>query len=617
MFNLIILLLLLLFSLLPIIFSNIETLHYESACLQSTNNVQLNLHCSLYEHIQIVRVIYGYTKQPLTSIDQCKFSIYDCIQEGTSENILTCNGKQTCLINLTKTQMFSTALTTYNVPNCKDFNYIQVNYICIPDTKDICDSWKDEGPIIHISHTYSNNQQYNNHHYCHCKIRSSISNGQVLLHARELINQKSDNLKSLLYSKQTNIDCKKMTYLEIATDRFERKCLDNFPTDTNALFGSGSHNFTLTYVRNNLFSNLFFHLELKASPIKKDHNVQIICNWKRRSTPLTTTVVTTLPLSTTEIISTTIPITRKRKITTISMQGGGKLSRLDLMRHRPITQEIIHEQQNEIEENEGEITEQEQEQEDEEEEVVEIEQEQEIPTTTIPIKTYKTKKSKLKQTSTSSTETTKTTSSSDDDEEWLHILSLADIESPSTSKQFLSINNRTFVTAVQLSILNSDEKSHHSSTSTSTSTSNILLIILLILICLTCLILVIYCLKVKQPDLIKRIKMNTNIAFLFCCEAGKLLFCSTRHPSHSISNTPTNRRENYHHNRPSSSIPDYQSSEYYMDETGNNNNNNIHCRTTQSIYDGGGEKSIYSIDYDEEETEYATKYDRHHNCGSC
>ena len=57
-------------------------------------------------------------------------------------------------------------------------------------------------------------------------------------------------------------------------------------------------------------------------------------------------------------------------------------------------------------------------------------------------------------------------------------------------------------------------------------------------------------------------------------------------------------------------MPDYQSSEYYMNETGNN------ARSTQSIYDGGG-KSIYSIDYDEEETEYTTKYDRHHEAGSC
>ena len=52
-----------------------------------------------------------------------------------------------------------------------------------------------------------------------------------------------------------------------------------------------------------------------------------------------------------------------------------------------------------------------------------------------------------------------------------------------------------------------------------------------------------------------------------------------------------------------------------MGETGNQ------CPTTQSIYDGGGgvdaEKSIYSIDYDGDETDYATKYDRHQETGSC
>ncbi|CAF4244303.1 unnamed protein product, partial [Rotaria magnacalcarata] len=97
-------------------------------------------------------------------------------------------------------------------------------------------------------------------------------------------------------------------------------------TSNNALFGSGSHNFTLTYVKNDLYSELFFYFELKASPIKKDHNVQIICNWKRHST---TTITTTL---TTSIITSTIPIKRSRTRATVEMQNGGKLSRADLIR---------------------------------------------------------------------------------------------------------------------------------------------------------------------------------------------------------------------------------------------------------------------------------------------
>ncbi|CAF1079684.1 unnamed protein product [Rotaria sordida] len=597
--------------------ANIETLHFESACLQQSNIVQLNLRCSQYEHIQIIRIIYGYTKQPL--LQECQFSIYDCIQEGTSHNILSCNNKQTCLINLTKNEMLSSAIRTNGVSNCPDFNYIQVNFGCIPNSKDICDKWKDEGPIIHISHTYSKDRQYNR---CHCKIRSSILNGQVLLHARE-INRQYGSLKSLIYPKLSNIDCKKTSYLEIATDRFERKCMDILPSTSNtALFGSGSHNFTLTYIKNDRFSELFFYLELKASPIKKDHNVQIICNWKRRETTTTTTISTT-------VISTTIPITKERKKTTIEVQNGAKLSRFDLMRHRPVTQKvhddyIDSEDNTNILNNEEEITNQEDEVGEEQEQEQEQEQEEEeILTTTTAITTLKIKRTKIKKNSTSTTEITTTTTTktittlSDDDEEWLRILSLADMESQSPSKQLISINNRTFVTVTQASIINFDEKFHH------TSSSNKLLIILLVIICLTIFILIIYCFKVKKPGCIQRLRTNTNVAFLFCCEAAKLLFCSSndsRHQTRSISNTPPSptignrrhhrRHRHHHHNRPSSSMPDYQSSEYYMDETGNN------CRTTQSIYDGGG-KSIYSIDYDEEETAYTAKYDRHHDGGSC
>jgi hypothetical protein len=368
--------------------------------------------------------------------------------------------------------------------------------------------------------------------------------------------------------------------------------MDMLPSNNIALFGSGSQNFTLTYIKNDPFSELFFYLELKASPMKKDHHVQIICNWGRRQTTTTTTIVPT----TTQVITTTIPITRKRKMTTISMQRGGKLSRLDLIRHRPLTensQDIEDTTTTVVGENEVE---------EGEEEEHEGEEEEETLTTTIAIKT---KKIKTKRTPTTTLRTT-VTSSPDDDAEWSRIISLADLESPPPSKQLISINNRTFITAAQPSILNSDQKLHHSS-----STSNTLLIILIIIICLTFLILLIYCLQVKQPGCIHRFKLNTNVAFLFCCEAGKLLFCSTNNNTHHQSTT-TSTIGNRHrrHNRPSPPMPDYQSSEYYMDETGNN------CRTTQSIYDGGG-KSIYSIDYDEEETEYTTKYDRQHDGGSC
>ena len=143
--------------------------------------------------------------------------------------------------------------------------------------------------------------------------------------------------------------------------------------------------------------------------------------------------------------------------------------------------------------------------------------------------------------------------------------------------------------------------------------------VLIIIICITLLILIIYCFKVKQPECVQRLRKNTHVALLFCCEAAKFLFCSpndVHHQSRSTSNTPTtmtreeNRRHHRRHRQSSPPMSNYQSSEYYIDETENN------CRVTQSIYDGGG-KSIYSIDYDDEETAYTTKYDRHCDAGSC
>jgi hypothetical protein len=590
--------------------AKVETLHFESACLQQTNAVHLNLRCSQYEHIQIVRIIYGYTKQAL--LQQCHFSIYDCIQEGASHNILSCNGKQTCLINLTKNEMLSSSVINPGAPGCPDFNYIQVNFGCIPDSKDICDVWKDEGSVIHLSHTYSKEREYNR---CHCKVRSSLPNGQVLLHAQEM-NRQHALLKTLIFPKTSSLDCKKTTYLEIATTRSERKCMDMLPTNNIALFGSGSHNFTLTYVKNDPFSELFFYLKLKASPPASDHHVQIICNWARRQT--TTAAITS---TTTAVLSTTIPVTKKRKVTTISMQRGGKLSRLDLIRHRPVSQDEHSEPEDTtpVLDNEEEVPDEAVDEAPPEEEGGEVEQEEPL-TTTVTVKTSKRKKPRVTKTSTTTTlettttATTASTSLSDEDEEWRRILSLANGDAQPQPKQVLSINNRTFVTATQASVITADHNVRASS-----SSSHTLLIVLLIIIAFTSLLLIVYCVRVKQPGCLQRLRTNANVACLFCCEASKLLFCSPKdahHRSQTSSNTPTStigtRRHRRRQHRPSPPAADYQSSDYYLDETGN------HCRTTQSIYDGGGgEKSIYSIDYDDDETEYTSKYGRHHDAGSC
>ncbi|CAF3955808.1 unnamed protein product [Rotaria sp. Silwood2] len=554
--------------------------------------LQLRLRCSLYEHIEIIRVIYGYSKQ--RSINQCQFSIYDCIQEGSNHNILSCNGKQTCLINLTKNEILSTTITTHGVPACSDFNYVQVNFGCVLDAKDICDSWKDEGTVIHLSHTRSQGKQYNE---CQCKVRSSLSNGQVLLHARE-INRQFANLKDLRSTKNSNTDCRSTTYLEISTDRSERKCMDNLPSNGNALFGSGSHNFTLNYVRNDPLSELFFYFELKASPVKSDHYVQIICNWARR----TTTMRTTLPMT-----------TRKRKITTINMSHGLKLSRLDLIRHPSISENELNNHEIDDDTDVSLINNN-----DETETTVmnnenEVEEDEEKPLTTNSI--IKSLKSKTKKMITSTTILIESTTidtppifnNNNDDDEWSRILSMAGVNSlSSSSEQFLSFNNETFMNSIQASILSNEEKSGYK------ISKKKFLIMCLLMISITIFILLLYCLKLKQSGFIRRLKININIALLFCCEASKLLFSSSSNNPNSISSTSTNtmtRRQQ------SLSLQggDYHSSEYYVNDTGNN------FHTTESIYDyDGGGKSIYSIDDDQPQRSiYITQYDRYSGGDTC
>jgi hypothetical protein len=510
---------------------------------------------------------------------QCQFSIYDCIQEGASRNILSCHGKQICTINLTKREILSTTVKTKGVPDCSDFNYVQVNFGCISDANDICDSWKDAGSVIHLSHTRSKDKQYDE---CQCKVRSSLSNGQVLLQAKEM-NREVENLNEISSPKATNTDCKKTTYLEIATDRSERKCMDNLPSSGNALFGSGSHNFTLTYVRNDPLSELFFYFELKASPVKIDHHVQIVCNWARRTTT----------------VRTTLPTTRKRKLTTFSMLRDGRLSRLDLIRHPALSEDEINNLQSDEDTNDH-I--------DETSTVIdseggEIDEEGNL----IIEDTIKSKTKKRKTSTTISIELVSTTTAtvlslvSEDDDEWSRV------ESPSSSEQLFSLNNQTFINSAQAFITPIEGKPRQK------ISTNKLIIMVLIIISITIFIFSLYCLKVKQPGLIQRLKLNINVALLFCCEAGKLLF-STSNNSHSMASTPTGTITRHHHRSSPLPIADYQSSAYYMNDTGNN------CHTTQSIYEYGGEKSIYSIYSDDnlpEGSEYTTKYDRHYGGDSC
>ncbi|CAF1658952.1 unnamed protein product, partial [Adineta ricciae] len=369
----------------------------------------------------------------------------------------------------------------------------------------------------------------------------------------------------------------------IATDRSERKCMDNLPSNGNALFGSGSHNFTLTYIRNDPFSELFFFFELKASPVKKDHHVQIVCNWARRTT--TTTVRTTLPKA------------RRRKLTTISVLRGGRLSRLDLIRHPFASENEINRSDNGdeaiIENDDNSFVDNNEGEEEEEENTIE---------------SPKSNKRKLSITDPPVLITTTASLSADGDDEWSRISSIVDIESPATSEHLFSLDNDTLLSSAQALVTSAEQNSRQK------VTTKKFLVILLFTTFTVLFLFVLYCLKVKQPKCIQRMKLQFSVAFLFCCEASKLLF-STSHSTQSVSRTSSDTLTHHHHHH-SSPMADYQSSAYYMNGTANN------CHTIQSIYEYNdyGEKSIYSIYTDNnmsDESEYTTRYDRYQSGDTC
>ncbi|CAF1658935.1 unnamed protein product, partial [Adineta ricciae] len=367
----------------------------------------------------------------------------------------------------------------------------------------------------------------------------------------------------------------------IATDRSERKCMDNLPSNGNALFGSGSHNFTLTYIRNDPFSELFFFFELKASPVKKDHHVQIVCNWARRTT---TTVRTTLPKA------------RRRKLTTISVLRGGRLSRLDLIRHPFASENEINRSDNDdeaiIENDDNSI-------------INNNEGEEEGGENTI--ESPKPNKRKLSITDSPVLITTTASLSADGDDEWSRISSIVDTESPASSEHLFSLDNDTLLSSAQALFTSAEQNSRQK------VTTKKFLVILLLTTFTVLFLFILYCLKVKQPKFIQRMKLQLSVAFLFCCEASKLLF-STSHNPQSMSPTSSDTLTHRHHH--SSPMVDYQSSAYYMNGTANN------CRTIQSIYeyDDYGEKSIYSIYTDNnmsDGSEYTTRYDRYQSGDTC
>lgn len=110
-----------------------STVFYQGICLVN-ENTQIKMQCSSSDRIKILRTIYGYnpgySSMTNPNADSCAFSVMDCSfdKEHTIDN--ECTGRNSCLMTIRKSRVMNESLLQYQT--CKDFNYVQINYQCLP-----------------------------------------------------------------------------------------------------------------------------------------------------------------------------------------------------------------------------------------------------------------------------------------------------------------------------------------------------------------------------------------------------------------------------------------------------------------------------------------------------
>lgn len=95
------------------------------------------MQCTSSDRIKIVRTIYGYNPSYLSmrnpQSDSCAFSVTDCIFDREFSIDNECTGRNSCFMTIRKSLVLNQSLTYHQT--CKDFNYVQVNYQCLPSKK--------------------------------------------------------------------------------------------------------------------------------------------------------------------------------------------------------------------------------------------------------------------------------------------------------------------------------------------------------------------------------------------------------------------------------------------------------------------------------------------------
>ncbi len=182
-----------------------STVYYQALCLQS-EATKIKMQCTSSDRIKILKTIYGYNPgyKNSVNIESCALSVTDCNfdREFTVDN--ECTGRNSCLVTIRK----STVMNESSIfqQTCADFNYVQINYQCLPSkvflhlsrkgfrlsktsvciffsdlpSKSVCGMSKAE-----LSHAYLMTPNFPNHisagTTCECTLTSNYENGQILL----------------------------------------------------------------------------------------------------------------------------------------------------------------------------------------------------------------------------------------------------------------------------------------------------------------------------------------------------------------------------------------------------------------------------------------------------
>ena len=110
-----------------------STIYYQALCLVS-ETTQIKMQCTSTDKIKILRTVYGYnpgySNVAPTAIDSCAFSIKDCHFDKEYSIDNECTGRNTCLMTISKQRVMNES--TANFQTCKEYNYVQINYQCLP-----------------------------------------------------------------------------------------------------------------------------------------------------------------------------------------------------------------------------------------------------------------------------------------------------------------------------------------------------------------------------------------------------------------------------------------------------------------------------------------------------